>query len=142
MVQKLKTAAYVAIIAAAVVVIVSALAAPVLMAPIIEDIQIYDSYPATVLKGMFVDEAYLAMYERYPDADESIRVTSIDVNIDVLVSDPDTGNTLLMWVYADPYSSVPQTGADCWDSDENIIYDSTGMYTVEFIRTTDCVQSP
>jgi hypothetical protein len=142
MTDRLKKAAYVALIAAAVIVAAAVAGSFILGAIMVDTLHnsdvVFDD-PAWIAEDMRSEDAYLAMYERFPDAIEHTDISPIGVNIDVGVIDGDTGNRLTLWLYADPYSSGYQMTVTCRDSGGNVISDDYALFSPDFIRTTDCV---
>ncbi len=135
----LRNAAYVSVIAASAVLIVAAVSSMVPV-PQLQDESMFQ-YPFEIVESLRGEGAYAAMYERYPDAVELVDATPHNVMVEVGVVNSETGNQLILWLYADPYSSGYQMAATCRDHAGNVVGDdgSAGLFSAEFIRTTDCV---
>lgn len=141
MADRLRKAAYVAAIIAAVAVtaaVVGSLAIGAMFIDVLEDELVYER-PAEIAEDMRSLDAYAAMYERFPDAVERSYVTPGEVQIEVGVSDTLTGKQLVLWLYATPYSDTYQMSATCWDSEGGVEHDDTAQPTADYIRTTDCM---
>lgn len=85
--------------------------------------------------------AYGAMYDRYPDAVERINHDHDQVEMEVGVMNGETGNQLILRIYAYSEHSLHVT-VHCIDSvmDDQQYVD--GLFAAEFVRTTDCVSAP
>lgn len=146
MTSRLKKAAYVALIVAAVVVVAGVVGLLVMGSLFMEaldeslqDIEMVYDDPYEIAESMRTEESYAAMYERHPDAVEQTDISPLDVHIEVTSTDADTGNRLVLWLYATPYSDVFQMSATCWDSNGNVIDEGTAQHAAGYIRTTDCI---
>lgn len=97
--------------------------------------------PDEAVPAIRANAAYEAMYERYPDAVERINHDNDQVEMEVGVMNSETGNQLILRIYA--YSEYSHhVTVHCIDSvmDDQQYVD--GLFAAEFVKTTDCVSAP
>ena len=86
------------------------------------------------------EPAYVTMYERFPEAVERFTHSERnDGNIEVGVRNPDTSMNLVlrMQVHGD---SISHASVTCNDGTGNQKEYADGLFAVEFIKTTDCLE--
>ena len=95
--------------------------------------------PDKTLEGIRSNAAYLAIYERYPDAIERINHNDYQLDIEIGVMNSTSGNQLIMRIYAHSEHDY-NVNAQCVDSLGDTAQHVDGLFVNEFIRTTDCVE--
>lgn len=96
--------------------------------------------PDEAIAAIRDDAAYRALYERYPDAVERVNQDRYQVELEAGVMNTDTGNQLVLRMYAFPGDR--HITVHCFDmaNDEEQYVD--GLFAAEFVRTTDCISAP
>lgn len=117
-----------------------------LLIPVLSDTWNRDPYGQPVdeekaLANIRGDPAYIAMYERYPDAAERVRNEFNQMEMEVGVMNQETGNQLILRGYAHTDIVYTMTVAchDVTGEHEDYVDD---LFAAEYIRTTDCVSAP
>lgn len=92
-----------------------------------------------VLAKLQEHPAYVAMYERFPDAAEEFVERTNRASLNVGVMDFDVGNQLVLHLRYDGYDDSVDVDVECLGESQDsrqLIY---GLFAEDFIRGTDCV---
>ncbi len=101
----------------------------------------YDAKTDDDILAMFTTHpAYLAMYERYPNAVEEFEVGDHgDASLRVGVMDFESGVQLVLFMNA-YRDHVGYVNVECVGNDEDPGTRVDGLFAAEFIRVTDCIE--
>ena len=85
--------------------------------------------------------AYVAMYERFPDAKEEYSyLGGNDGWMIVGVMNFDSGNQLVLHMYHDNYENKVNINAYCNARSDSDRQDTEGLFVEDFIRNTNCLE--
>ena len=83
--------------------------------------------------------AYSAMYERFPDASEELEAHGRgDGSLRVGAMDFESGTQLILYLHM--HRDIVSARVECMSGNEDSRMFVDGLFAVEYIRTTDCLE--
>ena len=92
-----------------------------------------------VLAKLQEHPAYVAMYERFPDAAEEFVERRNMASLNVGVMDFDVGNQLVLHLHYEGYDDRVDVEVECRGGSPDLRQLIHGLFAEDFIRVTDCV---
>jgi hypothetical protein len=92
-----------------------------------------------LLKEFQATPAYVAFYERYPDAREELNNQRHGGDMQVGIANLEKGNFLKLHLYFNKYDDRVNVNVSCETSNNSQNMHADGLFAVDFIKQTNCL---
>ena len=92
-----------------------------------------------LLKEFKIHPAYVAFYERFPDAKEELRNERHGGQLEVGVANFEDNNYLTLHLYFNNHDDDINANVNCDSSNDTQNRHANGLFVIEFIKQTNCL---